>query len=101
MSVGVRGGAGGSARGPGRVPEEIREVVQRGEENQGGELHSRGGGVEGERVLTYEGQQHLSMLTTSLLFFSLIVFPPCVIMWGKHFLSSCEIFVFGIVVTWI
>lgn len=49
-----------------RVPEEVREAVQRGEEDHRGELHSRGGS-EGERVRTFEGQQHLRSCYVGLL----------------------------------
>lgn len=58
MPVCVRAGAGGSTGGAHRVPEEVREAFQRGEEDHGGELHGRGE-PEGERVLAFEGQQLL------------------------------------------
>lgn len=58
MSVCVCDGAGVSADGSPRVPEEVREAVQRGKEDHRGELHSRGGS-EGERVCAFKGQQHL------------------------------------------
>ncbi len=58
MFVCVCCGAGFSAGGSPRVPEAVREAVQRGEEDHRGELHSRGGS-EGERVRAFKGQQYL------------------------------------------